>query len=344
MCDHLFDLCQLTPSQAGRLDEPKIAAPTSCDVSRPLNPATALLQIVLAVAILSCVAAARVATAQSQPAEVVFRQTIGTSCTSPESTAARAAAAAASRNPFRKSRTASGAHTRDESRQQTAAPVGVRAKPKPRPATPAKPRPKSNQQSAARATAPAKKNQKPREGVRQTRFQPQPTAAPPVELLPSLIAKNPCAPAGEKRLDELDIGIGLPSGGLPSDSAADCWNQLNASAGPLAAARCWPTAAYRWTAACTCYRPLYFEQINLERHGYGCCEALQPLESAAHFFGTVPALPYLMAADCPCQCDYTLGHYRPGSGPPWRHHWPSCSLLAAAAEGGVLTGLIFLIP
>ena len=77
-----------------------------------------------------------------------------------------------------------------------------------------------------------------------------------------------------------------------------------------------------------CHRPLYFEEINLERYGYGCGWCLQPGASAAHFFGTVPALPYLMTVDCPHECIYTLGHYRPGSCPPWRAtgrpatHWP----------------------
>jgi hypothetical protein len=108
--------------------------------------------------------------------------------------------------------------------------------------------------------------------------------------------------------------------------------------------RCWPASTYQWDATCLCYKPLYFEEINLERYGYGCCACLQPAASAAHFFGTVPALPYLIAADSPCECKYTLGHYRPGSCPPLRYHWPPCDPLAAAAEGGVLTGLIFLIP
>jgi len=173
--------------------------------------------------------------------------------------------------------------------------------------------------------------------------QRQPTA--PSDARPSDLSKTPCAAMDEKPLGELGIGIALPEGKLPDDFASACWNQLNTSAGRWSAAiRCWPSFVYNWNATCLCHRPLYFEQINLERHGYGCCEPLQPLASAAHFFATVPALPYCMAVECPCECVYTLGHYRPGSCPPWRRHWPPFSPLAAAAEGGVWTGMVFLIP
>jgi hypothetical protein len=165
---------------------------------------------------------------------------------------------------------------------------------------------------------------------------------PPAE--PSAAAGDPCAAAVEKPMSALGIYIGLPTGDLPADHAAGCWESINQSGAASAAARSWPGLVYQWDATSLCHRPLYFEEINLERHGYGCCACLQPIASAAHFFGTVPALPYCMAAECPCECVYTLGHYRPGSCPPWRCHWPPCDPLAAAAEGGVLTGMIFLIP
>jgi len=158
-------------------------------------------------------------------------------------------------------------------------------------------------------------------------------------------AKDPCAAVQQKPLQQLGINIALPSGDLPTDQASACWAHINQTGGPMAAARYWPTLCYNWDATCLCHRPLYFEEINLERYGYGCCDCvLQPAASAAHFFATVPALPYCIAAECPCKCVYTLGHYRPGSCPPKRYHWPYCSPLAAAAEAGVLTGLIFAIP
>jgi hypothetical protein len=190
----------------------------------------------------------------------------------------------------------------------------------------------------------AQLKQRPPSSVRQVRFQPQPQLPPQEQPLRMEPAQDPCAAIDEKPLYELGIGIALSEGKRPDEPAAACWEQINQSAGPLAAARCWPMQMCNWDATCLCHRPLYFEQINLERHGYGCCEAMQPLASAAHFFATVPALPYCMAAECPCECVYTLGHYRPGSCPPWRHHWPPCSPLAAVAAGGFWTGMVFLIP
>jgi hypothetical protein len=156
---------------------------------------------------------------------------------------------------------------------------------------------------------------------------------------------TPCDGVADKPMSDLGINIVLPSGLLPKDHAGECWSYLNAQGGPAAAMRCWPMLSYYWDATCLGYRPLYFEEINLERYGYGCCcQCLQPAVSAAHFFGTIPALPYCMAAHCPCECEYTLGHYRPGSCPPRRCNWPSCMPLAAATEAGVMTGFVFLIP
>jgi hypothetical protein len=148
----------------------------------------------------------------------------------------------------------------------------------------------------------------------------------------------------ETPLGELGIDVEIPAGEMPEDVATTCWNTINATSGPFASQRCWSSSNYHWNATCLCHRPLYFEQINLERHGYGCCEALQPAASAAHFFGSVLALPYCMGAELPCECVYTLGHYRPGSCPPLRYHWPPLSARGILAAGGVYTGMVFIIP
>jgi hypothetical protein len=189
----------------------------------------------------------------------------------------------------------------------------------------------------------------PKVAPRQVNFQ-QPGSATPQPIKPLIVEspmpisapakQDPCGDVIEKPLDQLGINIAIPAGQLPTDHGAVCMASLNSDA----AVRSFPTYYYQWDATCFCHRPLYFEEINLERYGYGCGCCLQPLASAAHFFGTVPALPYCMAAECPHECVYTLGHYRPGSCPPWRCHWPPADPLAAAAEGGVWTGMIFLIP
>ena len=192
----------------------------------------------------------------------------------------------------------------------------------------------------------------------QTNLQP-PTATGEAETLPapagaSAAPADPCGAVTNKPLNQLGIGITEPGGKLPTDLATPCWDQINQASGP-AAARCWPVAVYNWEATCFCHRPLYFEEINLERYGYQCgdrcccvtCGAeccLQPAASAAHFYGSLLALPYCMVVDCPGDCVYTLGHYRPGNRNPWRRHCPPFNPLAAAAEGGVWTALIFAIP
>jgi hypothetical protein len=174
---------------------------------------------------------------------------------------------------------------------------------------------------------------------------PQASAAGPVGE-----SKDPCAAIPHKPLGELGINIAQSSGSLPTDLATPCWDQINQKETAL---RAWSTAVYNWDATCLCHRPLYFEEVNLERYGYQCgdhccsfpCECcLQPAASAAHFYGSVLALPYCMAAECPGDCVYTLGHYRPGDCNPWRYHWPPCDPLAMLSVGGVYTGLIFAIP
>jgi hypothetical protein len=165
-------------------------------------------------------------------------------------------------------------------------------------------------------------------------------------------AKDPCAAALFRPIGELGIGIAQPHGDMPTDFAQPCWEQINTGANT---SRCWPVLTYQWDATCLCYQPLYFEEVNAERYGYicndycNCCcspqDCLQSACSAAHFFGTVPALPYCLLAQCPTECVYTLGHYRPATcGVPWRWNYPPCKPGAGAGAAGIYTGLIFAIP
>lgn len=93
-----------------------------------------------------------------------------------------------------------------------------------------------------------------------------------------------------------------------------------------------------------CHQPLYFEDPNLERCGlaHGCC---QPLFSAAHFFGTIPLLPYKMGTqhprelvaatpDCPPGCRYSCADNFIGPR----------SMRGAVVEGLAAVGLVFLLP
>jgi hypothetical protein len=88
--------------------------------------------------------------------------------------------------------------------------------------------------------------------------------------------------------------------------------------------RVWTPLCYCWEAPSLCYGPLYFEETNLERFGYSqtYLRTMQPLVSSAQFFGTSFILPYLLVAEPPCECVYTLGEYRPGSCVPFRWNYP----------------------
>ena len=142
--------------------------------------------------------------------------------------------------------------------------------------------------------------------------------APPVE-----------GPSGEARL-------------LPYNHFVECFDELGTFDHGLGYSRTWMLTAFQWQATAFCHRPLYFEEPNLERLGYSH-GFWQPLVSAGHFFGRIPALPYLMHADPYCECDYTLGQFRPGSCAPYLCHRPPMSLHGATAQAVVTTALFLAI-
>ncbi len=108
--------------------------------------------------------------------------------------------------------------------------------------------------------------------------------------------------------------------------------------------RQWPQVTYNWKAAALCHKPLYFEQVQLERYGHSWGPYVQPLMSGAHFFATLPVLPYKMGIRTPCECVYSLGYYRPGSCAPYMIDPISFTWRAALFEGAAATGISFVIP
>jgi hypothetical protein len=144
----------------------------------------------------------------------------------------------------------------------------------------------------------------------------------------------------ERPIGSLTTLIAPTQGDLPTNSAAarfttdaDAWET-----------RDWNELVYSWDAPALCYRPLRYEQVNLERYGYSHCPLLQPAFSGAHFFASTLALPYSMTLRPPHECIYPLGHYRPGSPVPYRPHWPEWDPVAAASQTGAVAGLILLLP
>jgi hypothetical protein len=99
-----------------------------------------------------------------------------------------------------------------------------------------------------------------------------------------------------------------------------------------------------WKASGLCHKPLYFEQVQLERYGHSWGPYVQPIMSGAHFFATFPVLPYKMGIQTPNECVYTLGHYRPGNCAPYMIEAVPFTWRAALFEAGAWVGGAAAIP
>lgn len=109
--------------------------------------------------------------------------------------------------------------------------------------------------------------------------------------------------------------------------------------------RDWGRICFMWKASALCHKPLYFEEEALERYGHTLVqEEFQPLVSGAKFFLTIPILPYKMGLNPPCECIYTLGHYRPGSCAPYMMDPFPVSLRAGLIQAGAVVGGVAIIP
>lgn len=81
----------------------------------------------------------------------------------------------------------------------------------------------------------------------------------------------------------------------------------------------WLPSDYTWITPSFGHRPLYFEQTNLERYGIRQPLLLEPVYSAADFFGTAALMPLKIIAQNPCSNVYTLGNQRPGDCAAWQN-------------------------
>lgn len=127
---------------------------------------------------------------------------------------------------------------------------------------------------------------------------------------------------------------------------ADAWNLPNkCGIGYDAyAGRQFIPSAIEWKASGLSHKPLYFEDVQLERYGHEVGPVLQPLLSSAHFFGNALLLPYKMGIHPPSECQYALGYYRPGDCAPYMVQPFPWSLRGAAVQAGAVTGAAALIP
>lgn len=108
--------------------------------------------------------------------------------------------------------------------------------------------------------------------------------------------------------------------------------------------RAWQHAKVTWKASNLCHKPLYFEEVNLERYGHTAGPFIQPIVSSAHFFANIAVLPYKMGVHQPSECQYTLGYYRPGNCAPWICPPVPISLRGGLYQAAFMTGAFWLIP
>lgn len=110
------------------------------------------------------------------------------------------------------------------------------------------------------------------------------------------------------------------------------------------AARLFADSTFTWKASGACNKPLYFEDVALERYGHEWGPVVQPVVSTVRFFGDLAILPYKMGIHPPNECQHPLGYYRPGSCAPWSLKPVPLSLRGAATQAAFVTGTVFTLP
>ena len=96
------------------------------------------------------------------------------------------------------------------------------------------------------------------------------------------------------------------------------------------------TIAKTWRTPDTAHGPLLFEEAELERYGHN--RKFQTLRSGIHFFGSLVALPYQSAIHRN-ECEFGMGHYRPGDCNPAFEREINRSPSAFARQALIVTAL-----
>ena len=109
-------------------------------------------------------------------------------------------------------------------------------------------------------------------------------------------------------------------------------------------ARMFADSVLTWKASGVCHKPLYFEDVQLERYGHEWGPVVQPALSTVRFFGDLAVLPYKMGIHPPHECQYPLGYYRPGQCAPWTHGPVPISLRGALSQAAFVTGTAWALP
>jgi hypothetical protein len=131
---------------------------------------------------------------------------------------------------------------------------------------------------------------------------------------------------------------------ITGDEGLDYPYECSIDQGGFHSGRAWQQTTYMWKASALCHKPLYFEDEQLERYGHSFPPCCQPFVSGAHFFCTLPVLPYCMGVEPPMECIYALGHYRPGSCAPYMIEPIPISARGAVFQAGAVVGTAAVLP
>jgi hypothetical protein len=142
-----------------------------------------------------------------------------------------------------------------------------------------------------------------------------------------------------KTIDQVILSIAVAG-----DEGVDFPFECSIDQGDWHAGRAWEQTTYLWKASALCHKPLYFEDEQLERYGHSFPPCCQPLVSGAHFFTRLPVLPYCMGVSPPLECEYALGHYRPGSCAPYMIEPIPISARGALIQAGAVAGAAAVLP
>jgi len=182
-------------------------------------------------------------------------------------------------------------------------------------------------------------------GEEEPRLERVPGMQPPERLQPDELTQGPgprampyaCPNPREyvKRLSDISTNIAAEPGEFPVECGLgdEDFEPRNFQGTVMA-----------WKASALCHKPLYFEDVELERYGQTCSPLFQPLLSASKFFLTIPILPYKFGLEPPCECIYPLGYYRPGSCAPFIIPPVPISVRGALLEAGVWVAGVALVP
>jgi hypothetical protein len=133
---------------------------------------------------------------------------------------------------------------------------------------------------------------------------------------------------------------------VDTNYVAELWNhpfRCGSGYEPLEG-RNFESCVVQWKASGACHNPMYFEEIQLERYGHEAGPVLQPLISSAHFFLTLPILPYKMGINPPNECQYSLGYIRAGNCAPYMRQPFPWSLRGGLTQAAAVVGGAAVFP